>query len=117
MAVVKLAQAQNFVWGIPSGQQYAALGRNVSVSVDRTAETENLDTIDGETDGMVLYNKAAEVTVEAIIPATNASTLDAGATLTVAGYKIVVTSVRRNWTQKGWARITVTGRKPDAMSI
>ena len=117
MAVVKLANAQNFVWGIPSGKQYQALGRNVSVSVNRTAETEPLDTIDGETDGMVLYNKAAEVTVEAILPVNESATIDAGSVLTVAGYKILVTGVQRNWQQKGWARITVTGRKPDTLAL
>jgi hypothetical protein len=117
MAVVKIAQAANFVWGIPSGQQYQALGRNVSVSVDRTAETETLDTIEGETDGMVLYNKANEVTVEAILPVSGIGTLDVGSTVTVAGYKIVVKDLKRQWQQKGWARVTLTGSKPDTLSI
>ena len=117
MAVVKIAQAANFVWGIPSGRQYSALGRNVSVSVRRTAESETLDTIDGETDGMVVYNKGSEVTIEAILPVTESATLDVGSVVTAAGVKILVTEISRQWQQKGWARITLIGSKPDTLGI
>lgn len=117
MAVTYIANAQNFVWGIPAGQTVATIGRNVSVSQNRTADTEELKTIDGETDGLVLLDKGSELSIEAIIPASDASQIDAAGTLTWNGTTFVVLAVKRDWQQRGWARISVSLRAWDAMPI
>jgi hypothetical protein len=117
MSASKIAEAANFVWGLPSGQQLAGIGRNVSVRKRRTAEQEPLQTTDGETDGVVVLDKATEVTLEAIIPSSNASAADVAETLTYDSTVYLVQEVERSWERRGWAKITLTLKKWDAMTL
>lgn len=115
MSAIKKGNAANFVWDLPSGKQFSAIGRNVSVNKVRGAEQATLATDDGETDGIVLYDANTELTVEAILP-TSGALPEVGDVVTVESTKYVVMSARNAWQRKDWAKISLTVKAWDAMT-
>ena len=115
MSAIKKGNAANFVWDLPSGKQFSAIGRNVSVNKKRGAEQATLPTDDGETDGLVIYDKNTELTVEAILP-TSGSLPDVGDVVTIDSTKYVVLDASNSWTRKDWAKISLTVKAWDAMA-
>ena len=115
MSAIKKGNAANFVWDLPSGKQFSAIGRNVSVNKKRGAEQATLPTDDGETDGVVIYDANTELTVEAILP-TSGELPDVGDVVTIESTKYVVLEASNSWTRKDWAKISLTVKAWDAMT-
>lgn len=115
MSAIKKGNAANFVWDLPSGKQFSAIGRNVSINKKRGAEQATLPTDEGETDGLVIYDKNTELAVEAILP-TNGALPDVGDVVEIDSTKYVVLDASNSWTRKDWAKISLTVKAWDAMA-
>lgn len=122
MSAIKKGEATNFVWDIPSGEQYTSVGRNVTITRNRGAEQTTLPTDDGETDGVVLYDLNEDVTIEAILKTDGLpNNFDPGTVLSIgaAGNQksFLVQNFSRRWVRKDWAKVTITAKAWDAMTL
>lgn len=122
MSAIKHGNAADFVWDIPTGEQFSTVGRNVSVNRKRGAEQSELPTDEGETDGIVIYNPNTEVSIEAIMAVGGLpSGFDPGTVLTLtrgtSTEKFLILEFSRSWTRKDWAKVSVTAKAWDAMTL
>ena len=105
---IKKGQAANFVWGLPDGVNISGYGRVQSFDTNRPSDKEPLPDANGETDGMVYYNLRDEGTLEAIIPASNLSSVEIATSVTINGKSYLIEGCKQNWTRGAWAKVTLT---------
>lgn len=115
MAIQRVGNATQFIWGLPDGKKVAIAGRNVSVNRRKTSEIAELPTEEGETDGAVFYNGQGEVTIEAIMPS-NFSAQAPSSTLTFDDKTYYISECSEAWSNKDWAKVNISARTWDAMA-
>lgn len=105
MAITKKGEAQNYVWGIPSGI-ITTTGRIRTISSARSVEKEPLQDEQGETDGLVYLDKQTGGTIEALIP-TGFHDIELASSVTFDGKVCHIEKVTKNWEYRGWAKYTI----------
>jgi hypothetical protein len=112
--IVKVGEAANFVWGIPSGLVTTA-GRILSVNKDRACDVEELEDTDGEVDGAIFLNNKTSGSLEALVPSTFTD-VELATALTVDGATCFTDGFKKNWERRGWAKYTINFRGWDLVT-
>lgn len=113
MAAIKKGAAANFTWGIADGIVTAS-GRITNIRVARSIDKEELQNLEGETDGVVYLDAKTSATIDVIMPS-SFSGLDLASSLTVDGQACYVENVEKQWERRGFAKYSVTVQGWDAV--
>ena len=112
----KVGQAANFVWGLPNDVNITTYGRVQSFRSNRTSDKEQLKDGEGNTDGVIYYDKRREGSLEAILPTAAIPSLEIANNVAINGDRYYIEGYEKNWTAGAWAKVTLTLNSYDGVA-